>query len=42
MIRLRSISMPGTLRGAEPVATMISLRGLSVCLLPPCERDRRR
>ena len=26
MMRLRSISMPGTLRGAEPVATMISLR----------------
>ena len=25
MMRLRSISMPGTLRGADPVATMISL-----------------
>ena len=33
MIRLRSISMPGTLRGAEPVATMISLRASSVCVL---------
>ena len=34
MIRLRSISMPGTLRGAEPVATMISLRARSVCFSP--------
>ena len=31
MMRLRSISMPGTLRGADPVATMISLRARSVC-----------
>ena len=34
MIRLRSISMPGTLRGCDPVATMISLRGDSVCFCP--------
>ena len=34
MMRLRSISMPGTLRGAEPVATMISLRARSVCVSP--------
>jgi hypothetical protein len=34
MIRRRSISMPGTLRGCEPVATMISLRAASVCLSP--------
>ena len=33
MMRLRSISMPGTLRGADPVATMISLRARSVCCL---------
>ena len=31
MMRLRSISMPGTLRGCDPVATMISLAALSVC-----------
>ena len=34
MIRLRSISMPGTLRGCEPVATMISFCAASVCLSP--------
>ena len=34
MMRLRSISMPGTLRGVEPVATMISLRAASVCFCP--------
>ena len=34
MMRLRSISMPGTLRGVEPVATMISLRARSVCVSP--------
>ena len=34
MMRLRSISMPGTLRGADPVATMISLRARSVCFSP--------
>jgi len=34
MIRLRSISMPGTPRGLEPVATMISLRARSVCFSP--------
>ena len=34
MIRLRSISMPGTLRGDDPVATMISLRARSVCFSP--------
>ena len=34
MMRLRSISMPGTPRGAEPVATMISLRARSVCCSP--------
>ena len=33
MIRLRSMVMPGTLRGAEPVATMISL-ACSVCVSP--------
>ena len=33
MMRVRSISMPGTLRGAEPVATMISLRARSVCVV---------
>ena len=34
MIRLRSISMPGTLRGCDPVATMISFFAASVCLSP--------
>ena len=34
MIRLRSISMPGTLRGCEPVATMISFFTARVCLSP--------
>ena len=34
MMRVRSISMPGTLRGADPVATMISLRARSVCVSP--------
>ena len=34
MIRLRSIEMPGTLRGAEPVATMMSRRARSVCVSP--------
>src|SRR4051812_774082 len=34
MIRLRSISTPGTLRGCDPVATMISLRAVSVCCCP--------
>ena len=33
-MRVRSISMPGTLRGAEPVARMISLRARSVCVSP--------
>ncbi len=35
MIRLRSISMPGTLRGSEPVAMTISFRAVSVCASPP-------
>ncbi len=34
MMRLRSMVMPGTLRGAEPVATMISRLARSVCLSP--------
>ncbi len=34
MMRLRSISMPGTPRGADPVATMISSRARSVCCSP--------
>ena len=34
MMRVRSISIPGTLRGADPVATMISLRAASVCASP--------
>ena len=34
MMRWRSISMPGTPRGDEPVATMISLRARSVCVSP--------
>ena len=34
MMRLRSSSMPGTLRACEPVATMISLVAVSVCLSP--------
>ncbi len=34
MMRLRSISMPGTPRGVDPVATMISLRARSVCCSP--------
>ena len=34
MIRFRSISIPGTLRGVEPVATMISLRAVRVCFCP--------
>ena len=33
MMRRRSISIPGTLRGAEPVATMISFRARSVCVV---------
>ena len=32
MIFLRSASMPGTLRGVDPVATMISLVAASDCL----------
>ena len=32
MMRLRSISMPGTLRGCEPVATMICFCAASVCV----------
>ena len=40
MIRLRSISMPGTLRGCEPVATMISFRAVSVCCLAAGDLDR--
>ena len=39
MIRLRSISMPGTLRGCEPVATMISFFAVSVCLLAVGDLD---
>ena len=31
--------MPGTLRGAEPVATMISLRARSVCVSPSNDLD---
>jgi len=34
MIRSLSIVMPGTLRGDDPVATMISLRAFSVCFSP--------
>jgi hypothetical protein len=34
MIRWRSISIPGTPRGVDPVATMISRRARSVCLSP--------
>ena len=34
MMRLRSMRMPGTLRGADPVATMISLRARSCCASP--------
>ena len=34
MMRLWSIVMPGTLRGDDPVATMISLRACSVCVSP--------
>src|SRR5262245_50673399 len=34
MMRLRSISMPGTLLGADPVETTISLRARSVCVSP--------
>ncbi len=36
MICLRSASMPGTLRGVDPVATMISLVAASDCLVPSC------
>ena len=39
MIRLRSISMPGTLRGCEPVATMISWRATSDCVSPLGDLD---
>ena len=35
MIRLRSISTPGTLRGCDPVATMISFVACSVCGCSP-------
>ena len=34
MMRRRSISIPGTLRGCEPVATMICFLAVSVCLSP--------
>ncbi len=34
MMRLRSISMPGTLRGWEPVATTISRVAESICVCP--------
>ena len=34
MIRLRSISMPGTLRGCDPVATMISFLTAMFCFAP--------
>ena len=34
MIRLRSIVMPGTLRGCDPVATMISRVAESICAWP--------
>ena len=40
MIRLRSISMPGTLRGCDPVATMISLRARQRLLLALGDLDR--
>ena len=40
MIRLRSISMPGTLRGGEPVATMISLRRGQRLLVAVGDLDR--
>src|SRR5688572_4841374 len=36
MIFLRSASMPGTLRGDEPVATMISFRAARDCVAPSC------
>src|SRR4026208_2256155 len=36
MIFLRSASMPGTLRGDDPVATMISFVAHSARLPPPC------
>ena len=34
MMRLRSISTPGTLRGADPVAMTISLDAARLCLSP--------
>ena len=39
MIFLRSTSMPGTLRGVDPVATMISFVAASDCLPPSVQRD---
>jgi hypothetical protein len=40
MIRFRSISMPGTLRGCDPVATMISVRAAIVRLSPSVTSTR--
>jgi hypothetical protein len=34
MMRRRSSSIPGTLRGCDPVATMICFVAVSVCLSP--------
>ena len=42
MMRLRSISIPGTLRGADPVATMISFARVQRLLRRPRTRRRRR
>ena len=42
MMRLRSISTPGTLRGCEPVAMTISFVAWSVCGCSPVDLDRRR
>ena len=40
MIRFRSISIPGTLRGCDPVATMISRLADSICAWPSVTSTR--
>ncbi len=40
MIRLRSMAMPGTLRGCDPVATMISRVAESICAWPSVTSTR--